>query len=50
MSNFRVSPEAEAQLEDIWLHIARESGSMEIATRVVESISDRFWLLRCIRG
>jgi plasmid stabilization system protein ParE len=45
MSEFRLSPEAEAKLDDIWLHIARESGSMHIATRVVAGITERFWLL-----
>jgi toxin ParE1/3/4 len=45
MSEFRLGPEAEAELDDIWLYIARESGSIERATRVVENISDRFWLL-----
>lgn len=34
MSEFRLSPEAEAELDSIWMHIARESGSIEIATRV----------------
>jgi toxin ParE1/3/4 len=45
MSEFRLSPEAEAELDGIWVHIARESGSIDIATRVVESITERFWLL-----
>jgi plasmid stabilization system protein ParE len=45
MSEFRLSPEAEAELDAIWMHIARESGRVEIATRVVESIAERFWLL-----
>jgi len=45
MSEFRLSPEAEAELDGIWLHIARASGSAETATRVVESIAERFWLL-----
>lgn len=45
MGEFRVSEEAEAELDDIWLYIARESGNIETATRVVEHISDRFWLL-----
>jgi hypothetical protein len=36
-------PRAEAELDDIWLHIARESGSIDIATRVLECITDRFW-------
>lgn len=43
--SYRVSAKAEAQLDDIWLHIARESGSVDTAIRVVESIGDRFWLL-----
>jgi toxin ParE1/3/4 len=45
MSEFRLSPEAEAELDDIWIHIARESGSIDIATRLLESITERFWLL-----
>ena len=45
MSEFRLAPEAEADLDAIWLHMARESGSIDLATRVVERISERFWLL-----
>ena len=45
MSEFRLSPEAEAELDGIWIHIARESGNIDTATRVVESITERFWLL-----
>jgi plasmid stabilization system protein ParE len=45
MSEFRLSPEAEAELDGIWIHIAGESGSADIATRVVEGITERFWLL-----
>jgi toxin ParE1/3/4 len=45
MSEFRLAPEAEAELDDIWLHIARESDSIDIATRVLEGITERFWLL-----
>ena len=45
MSEFRLSPEAEAELDGIWIYIARESGSIEIATRTVENIAERFWLL-----
>jgi toxin ParE1/3/4 len=43
--NYRLSCQAEAQLDDIWLYIARESGSIDTAVRVVQNISDRFWLL-----
>ena len=43
MSEFRLAPEAEAELDEIY--IARQSGSIDVATRVVERITDRFWLL-----
>ena len=42
MSEFRLSPEAETELDDIWLHIARASGSIDTATNVVEGIVDHF--------
>jgi plasmid stabilization system protein ParE len=29
----RVAPRAEADLDDIWIHVARESGSIDVATR-----------------
>jgi plasmid stabilization system protein ParE len=45
VSEFCLSPEAEAELDDIWLHLARESGSIDLASRVVESITERCWLL-----
>ena len=45
MSEFRLSPEADTELGDIWIYIARESRSIEVATRVVENITGRFWLL-----
>ena len=45
MSEFRLAPAAEAELDDLWLHIPRESGSADIATRVVEAITERFGLL-----
>jgi plasmid stabilization system protein ParE len=45
MSQFRLSHEAQTDLDDISFHIARESGSAEIATRVLERITGRFWLL-----
>jgi toxin ParE1/3/4 len=45
MSEFRLSPEGEADLDGIWVHVAHDSGSIDIATRVIESIVERFWLL-----
>ena len=45
MAGFRLSPEAEAELDNIWLRIARESSSIDIASRLVDAIYERFWLL-----
>lgn len=45
MSEFRLSREAETELDAIWIRIARESDSIDIATRAVQSITERFWLL-----
>jgi plasmid stabilization system protein ParE len=41
----RVAPQAEADLDDIWLYFAKESGSLDIASRFVDSIADRFLFL-----
>jgi Arc/MetJ-type ribon-helix-helix transcriptional regulator len=41
----RVAPRAEAELDGIWYYLAKESGSIEIADRVVDSITARFFLL-----
>jgi len=40
----RIPPQARADLDGIWLYIARESGSPDTATRAVESIVDKFAL------
>jgi plasmid stabilization system protein ParE len=45
MSEYRVAPAAEAELDEIWLYLARESASIDLATRVVENITEQFWLL-----
>lgn len=42
---FRLVPEAEAELDDIWLYVARESGTVETANRLIDTITQRFWLL-----
>ena len=42
---FCLLPEAEAELDDIWLYLARASGSIEIAHRLIDTITDRFFLL-----
>lgn len=41
----RLSPKAVADLEDIWFYVATESGSVDIADRLINSIADRFHLL-----
>jgi plasmid stabilization system protein ParE len=45
VNEIHVSPEAEAEMDDIWLYVARESHSIEIAKRVVDGITARFGLL-----
>ena len=45
MPGFQLSTEAESELDEIWLYIARASGSVDIASRAVDNITDRFWLL-----
>ncbi len=42
---YRVAPHAEVDLYDIWYYLAKESGNIEIADRVVDSITERFYLL-----
>jgi toxin ParE1/3/4 len=41
----RLSAEAESDLDDIWVYIARQSGSLETADRLIDSITERIWLL-----
>ncbi|HMF74114.1 MAG TPA: type II toxin-antitoxin system RelE/ParE family toxin [Bryobacteraceae bacterium] len=41
----RVAPSAETDLDDIWYYAAKESGSIEMANRLIDSITDRFFLL-----
>ncbi len=41
----RLAPEAEAELDEIWYYVAKESGSVEIADRLIDSITERFFLL-----
>jgi toxin ParE1/3/4 len=41
----RLAPAAEAELDDIWYYIAKETSSIDTADRVVDSITDKFLLL-----
>jgi toxin ParE1/3/4 len=43
----RVAPEAEAELDNIWYYVAKQSGSIEAADRLIDSITERFYLLAC---
>jgi toxin ParE1/3/4 len=37
--------EADFDLDDIWYYVAKNSGSMDVADRLINSITDRFYLL-----
>jgi toxin ParE1/3/4 len=41
----RLTAQAEADLDQIWNYIVKESGNIEIARRQIASITDRFYLL-----
>jgi toxin ParE1/3/4 len=41
----RVALAAERDLDDIWYYVAKESGSLDIANRLIDTITDRFFLL-----
>lgn len=41
----RVAPQAAADLDGIWYYVATESGSVEVANQLIDSITDRFLLL-----
>ncbi len=41
----RIAPRAETDLDDIWLYVAKESGSIEIANRLIDTLTNRFFML-----
>jgi hypothetical protein len=41
MSRFRLSPEAKAQLDDIWASYRPRERHIDTATRIAENITDR---------
>lgn len=45
MPRYSLSPVVEPELDDIWYYVAKESGSSEIANRLIDSITARFSLL-----
>ncbi len=44
MTRIRLAPAARRDLDEIWLYVARESGSEDAAARVVERIVEKFAL------
>jgi plasmid stabilization system protein ParE len=44
MTRIRLAPEARTDLDNIWLYVARGSGSEDAATRMVEAITSKFAL------
>ena len=40
-----VAREAEADLDDIWYFVVTESGSTDIADRLIDTLTERFFLL-----
>ena len=40
-----LAPEVETELDEIWYYTARESGSVQTANRLIDSITERFFLL-----
>jgi hypothetical protein len=45
LMSHRVAPRADANLGGIWYYVAKESDSAEIASRLINSITERFFLL-----
>ena len=43
--DFRVAPQAESDLDEIWYFLATQSSSVDVADRVIDSITARFALL-----
>ncbi len=41
----RLAPEAEADLDEIWYYVGSKSGSVEIADRLIDAITRRFFIL-----
>lgn len=40
-----VAPEAEVDLDDTWYYVAADSGSADVADRLIDAITSRFSLL-----
>jgi toxin ParE1/3/4 len=42
---FRLLPEAESDLDGIWLYVVQESNSVEAANRLIDALVERCWML-----
>ena len=45
MKGHVANPQADSDLDDIWYCVASKSGSLGLADRLIDSITDRFFLL-----
>ena len=43
--DFRVAPQAESDLDEIWHFLATQSSNIDVADRVIDSVTARFALL-----
>ena len=41
----RIAARAENDLDDIWLYVAKESGSIHTANHLIDTITDRFLVI-----
>jgi Plasmid stabilization system protein len=41
----RLAPRAAEDLDDIWYYVAKESGNVDVANRLIDSITARFFLI-----
>ena len=41
----RLAPAATFDLDDIWIYIANESSNLEVADKIIDAITERFWLI-----
>jgi toxin ParE1/3/4 len=39
---YQIAPRVDTDLDDIWLYVAKESSSIEIANLLIDTITDRF--------
>jgi len=40
-----ISENAEADIDSHWLYVANQSGSIDVANRFVDALTERFWVL-----